>query len=188
MRAPTIATAVPVEQVEVALGDQQRRRILELGEQPRIEPLAERQIPRAELLDPRDLALGLARRSRSRRLAAAAPRKVGNGVERRRRAAEARDQLAIGDRPDAGRADQPQAVDQIFDQAFALPMRGSVPAVRRRIFSRCFQRTSTAKPSSIGKSDESKHGGADRRAERRGHSRRPTRFGSSAAGASQTTA
>ena len=62
---------------------------------------------------------------------------------RRIGASEAEHQLAISDWPDAGRSHQPQAVGEVFD-----PMRGSVPFLRRRIFSRCFHRTSSAKPSS----------------------------------------
>ena len=143
-----------VEQVEIAPGNEQRRRILQFAEQARIESLAERQVSRAELLDARDLALCLGAFAQAWRLAPAAPRKVRHGIERSGGAAEAADQLPEGDRSYAGCSDQPQPVDEVFVQAFALPMRGSVPSFRRRMFSRCFHRTSTAKPSSIGRSDE----------------------------------
>ena len=78
-----------------------------------------------------------------------APGKIGDSVERLSGGAEASDQLAIGDRADARGPDQPQAVGEVFD-----PTRGSVPFVRRRMFSRCFHSTRRAKPSSIGTSDE----------------------------------
>ena len=141
---------LPLEKREIALGDEQRRRVLHLAQQARVKRLAEHQISAAELLDPGDLALGLVAAGQPRRLAAAAPGEVGHGGERRLRASEARDQLAIGHGPDAGRADQPQAVGEVGD-----PMRGSVPFVRRKMFSRCFQSTSNAKPSSIGNKAES---------------------------------
>jgi hypothetical protein len=111
--------------------------------------LAEHQVSRPQLLDARDLPLGLIGREKYRRLSAAAARQVGNGRKRGLRGTEAGDQLAVGDRPDPGRTDQPQAVREVFD-----PMRGSVPFDRRRMFSRCFQTTSNAKPSSIGKRAE----------------------------------
>ena len=137
--------ALPVEQRDIALGDKKRRRILELAEESWVESLVQREEPRAELLDPRDLALRILASPQRRRLAAAAARKVGDRGERGGRRTEARDQLAVGDRADPGRPQQPQAVGEIFD-----PIRGSVPFLRRRMFSRCFHRTSIAKPSSIG--------------------------------------
>ena len=137
----------PVEQVEIAFGHQQRRRILKLGKQPRIQPLPERQIFRAEILDSRHLALRLVAAEQTRRRPAPAPREIRNSLKRRRGAAEARDQLAKGDGADSLGADQPQPVDQVLDIT-----RGSVPFERRRMFSRCFHSTSAAKPSSIGKS------------------------------------
>ena len=140
----------PVEQVEVALRHQQRRRVLELGQQPRIEPLPQRQELGAELVDPRDLALGIVAAAEPGRLPAATPGEIGHGRERGRGAAEAHDQLAVSDRSDTGRTDQPEAVYEVVDQALVLPMRGSVPALRRAIFSRCFHSTSNVKPSSIG--------------------------------------
>jgi hypothetical protein len=135
---------LPVEQVEVALRDQQRRRVFQLGKQPRIQPLPKRQEPGPQLLHLRDLALGIGARAQRGRFAPSAPGKVWHGVERRSRASEAGDQLTVGDRPDAGRPQQPQA-----DGEVVLPIRGSVPFLKRRIFSRCFHRTSNAKPSSI---------------------------------------
>jgi hypothetical protein len=102
LRAPTIATA---------LGDQQRRRVLELGEQSRVQPLPQRYEPRAELFDACNLAFGVSAAPQHRRPAAAATRKVGHGLKCRCSAAEANDQLAKRDWPDAGSAQQPQAVD-----------------------------------------------------------------------------
>src|SRR5690348_9844074 len=85
----------PVEQAEIALGRQQWRGIVELGQQTWIEALADRQKARSGFLDDRDFTLGLVASPEPRRRAAAAPREVGNGSERFRCAAEARDQLAI---------------------------------------------------------------------------------------------
>jgi hypothetical protein len=143
-----------VQQVEIALGDQQWRRVLELRQQSRIEPLPKHEISRAELLYPHNLALGLAALEQPRRLAPALPRQLRNGIERRPCIAESPDQLAESDGTKSVGPDQPQPVDQFLIQAFALPMRGSVPLRKRRIFSRCFHSTSTAKPSSIGRSAE----------------------------------
>ena len=70
---------LPVEETEVALRDQQWRRILELGQQARVKPLPDRQPLRAELVDTSDLALGLSDRAQGGRLATAPPRKVGHG-------------------------------------------------------------------------------------------------------------
>ncbi len=49
-----------VEQIEPALGDQQRRRIVQLGQQPRVEPLAKRHVTRAKCFDPSNLGVGRA--------------------------------------------------------------------------------------------------------------------------------
>ena len=63
-------------------------------------------------------------------------RKIGNRVECGGSTAKAQQQLAERDRPDPGRPDQAEALDQVRRGAHALarPMRGSVPASRRRIF------------------------------------------------------
>ena len=80
---------LPVEQLEIALGDQQRRRILQLGKQPRIQPLPQRQ-ERAPSFSTRAISRSAsARLAQPRRLAAAAPREVGHRVKRGRRRAEA---------------------------------------------------------------------------------------------------
>lgn len=144
----------PIQQVEIAPDDQQRRRVFGFSEQSRIQSLSEDQISRPKLLYARNLALGVAPFDEPRSLSPASPREVGHRLERRRRVAEAAHQLAESDPPYSGCSNQPQPVDEIFVQALALPMRGSVPAFRRRMFSRCFQRISNAKPSSIGKSGE----------------------------------
>src|SRR5206468_1043341 len=73
-----------VEQLEVALGHQQRRCVLLLGEEARIEPLPNRQIARAELLHFGNLALGIVAAEEPRRTPAAAPSEVGHCRERRR--------------------------------------------------------------------------------------------------------
>ena len=137
---------LPVEQVEISSGDEQRRRIFELREQPRIKPLTQREPLRTKPLDASDLALSLCTSAQRRRFAAASARQVRHGRERVRRRPEARDQLAIGNGSNAGSTQQPQAIDEVFD-----PTRGSVPFERREMFSRCFHRISNAKPSSIKK-------------------------------------
>jgi hypothetical protein len=98
---------------------------------------------------PRSSSTDASASSKPRRLAAPAPGEIGHRCERLRGGGETGHQLAISGRPDPGRSYQPQPVDEIFD-----PIRGSVPFIRRRIFSRCFHRTSNAKPSSIEKSTE----------------------------------
>ena len=92
----------PVEEVQITLGHQQGRRVFELGEETRIEPLPQSQVARAELIDSRDLALGLVAAEQSRRQTAAAPRQIGDGRKRLARAPEPGNQLAKGDRPDPG--------------------------------------------------------------------------------------
>ena len=135
LRAPTIATAGRSSRPRSPLADQQRRRVLELGQQARVEPLAKRQIARAELLDrarsrarhrPRSTIRGALPPPRRARSGSAASAAAG--------AAEAREQLAEGDRADARASDQPQPVDQVVAHTLPFPMRGSVPAISRRIF------------------------------------------------------
>lgn len=135
-----------IEQVQIALRNQQRRRVLELREQARVEPLSEGNELPVELLDLRDLTLRIRYTPQRRSLPAAAAGEVRDCVKRRCGGAETSDQLAIGNRPYTRRPQQSQAVGEVFD-----PIRGSVPFVRRRTFSRCFHNTSNAKPSSIGK-------------------------------------
>ena len=111
--------------------------------------------------------------SSTRRAAPAAPREVGDGGERRAGAAEAQQQLAKGDRPDAGGADQPQPVEQVGAHALARPTRGSVAGLEPAGYSRDASRsTSKAKPSSIGNSRSSP---TDRRGQRRAGRRRHPR-------------
>ena len=55
--------------------------------------------------------------AQSRCVAPAAPGEIGHRRQRLGGAAETRDQLAVGDWADAGRADQPQAVDEVLAQA-----------------------------------------------------------------------
>lgn len=100
-----------VEQVEIALGDEQRRCVVELREQGWVEAVPDREISRAELLHPSHFALGLVAPEQLWRSTAAAAREVRHGGERRGRVAEARNQLAIGDRPDPGGTDQPDPLD-----------------------------------------------------------------------------
>ena len=80
---------LPIEQANLPLRDQQRRRILQLCQQARIEALPERQPLRAELLDPVDLTLGAVPGAQYRRPAASATREIGNGGQRLGGAAEA---------------------------------------------------------------------------------------------------
>jgi hypothetical protein len=98
---------LPIEQVQLTFGDQQRRRILELAEEARIKALAERKISCPEFLDTRNLALGIMERVQGWRGPAAAPGQIRNRLQRCGGATEPRNQLAICDRPDAGTANQP---------------------------------------------------------------------------------
>ena len=145
----------PVEHRQIALGDEQGRRVVLLGQQARIEALPERQVARAELLDPLDFARGVAFRRTAGR---AARRRAGRGRARRPAPPPAMPKRAISwwkvIGPMPGRAQQPDAVNQVLGHC-SLPMRGSVPAFRRARFARCFHTTRRAKPSSIGKSDRS---------------------------------
>ena len=131
LRAPTIATHGRSSRPSSPLAISSGGASSSSASKPRIEPLPERQVARAERLDrARSRArrrLGCRARALARRRARA---RSGTAASAAARAAEARDQLAKGDRPDAGRADQPQPVDQVVGQAFALPMRGSVPALQ----------------------------------------------------------
>jgi hypothetical protein len=71
----------------------------------------DREVSRPERLHLRDLALGLVAAEQLGRSAAASLREVRHRGKRRGRIAETCDQLAIGDRPDPGGADQPDALD-----------------------------------------------------------------------------
>src|SRR3546814_5171402 len=72
------------------------------------------------------------------------------------RRAEARHQLAEGDRADARRTDQAQAVEPLLlahspvGAFFEAPTFGSVPLRRRAIFSRCRHSTISASASATG--------------------------------------
>src|SRR5690348_14172770 len=143
-----------VEKFQVAASDQQRRRVLELRQKPWVQPLPENEIAGAKLLHPPHLALRLCAFEEARRLASATSRKVRHRFEGCRCASEPTQQLAESDRAYARCADQPQPIDEILAQPLALPMPGSVPSFSRRMFSLCFQRISTERPSSIGRSDE----------------------------------
>jgi hypothetical protein len=102
---------LPFDEIEIALCDEQRRRIFGLGEQPRIETLPKGKIGAAELVYPGDLSPGIASAKQGWGLAPATPCEDGNGGERRSRRPEAHDELAICDWPDRGRAQQSDAVD-----------------------------------------------------------------------------
>ena len=104
---------LPFEQGGVALRDQRRRRVFDLGEQGGIEPLAEKEVAGAELRDPLDLALDLADAGEPGRAAAAAGGEVGNGVDRRLGRSEPGEQMGKGDRADLVRPDQSQPGDLI---------------------------------------------------------------------------
>ena len=133
LRAPTIATAGRSSRPSWPLTDQQRRRVFDLGEQRRIEALAEDRCSARRASRP---ARSRARRRRRRTGCGARPppraARSGIAASAAARDAEARKQLAIGDRPDVGRADQPQPGDQVGAQAlpFADARLGSAPASR----------------------------------------------------------
>ncbi len=90
---------------------------------------------------------------RARRGARPPPRAARSGIAASAAPAEPKRAISwrIGDRTDRLRPDQPQPVDPLLVERRVTPRRGrqpssSVPANRRRIFSRCFQKTSRAKP------------------------------------------
>src|SRR5205085_10276054 len=112
-------------------------------------PLPKDEELRAELIDSADLALGVILAANPRGLSAAPAGKIGHCSKRFTGASETGDQLAKSNGANAGRSHQPQALDHVL-----VPIRGSVPFARRRIFSRCFHKTSNAKPSSIASSTE----------------------------------
>jgi hypothetical protein len=122
---------LPLKQVEVALGSQQRRCIVQLGKQPRKKPLPKCEVACPEPFDGLDLALGIRSGGQPRRCASSASGQVRHGFECRASAAEPREELTIRHRANPGRAHQPQAVGEVFD-----PRRGSVPFISRRMFSR----------------------------------------------------
>ena len=140
-----------LEQSELALGHQQRPRVVHLGKEARIKAVPQRDVTGPKRLDPGDLAFGVGSAEQAGRASPTAAREIRHGRQCRRRIAEARDQLPKRNRPDTRRADQPQAIDQVAAQTPVFPMRGSVPAASRAMFTRCFHTTSNAKPSSIGK-------------------------------------
>ena len=100
---------LPLEQGEIALGDQQGGRRRQLGQQGGIKPLPKRQVARAKLFDPVDFLARHCLRSDRRRPAAAARGKIGDRGQRRLGAAETGDQLAERNGPNRLRADQPDA-------------------------------------------------------------------------------
>ena len=153
------------EQGEMAFDDQRRRRAFELGEQRRIEALAEKQVARAGLRDGVDLALDRGAGGEPGRPAPAARGEIGDGVDRGGGRAEAGEQLEIGDRADIVGTDQAQPGDLVFRRARSAvshgggqsspsasataalrPTRGSAPASSRSTLARCFHKTSRPKP------------------------------------------
>src|SRR6185437_15480587 len=93
---------------------EQRRRALQCGEPRRIAGLAWRDQADAKLAAAREFTAGLvlaADTARTRR--AAAPREIGQPLQRRTRAAEMTDQRMECTRPDMVAADQPQPVDPL---------------------------------------------------------------------------
>jgi len=101
--------SAPIEQPAISPDDQQGRRGLDLIEQDRIIRRAAKQACGAQPLDTRQFAFGAGRVRYGRPRAAATSGQIGEGLQRCSAAAEAADQVLIGDRADAGRADQPQA-------------------------------------------------------------------------------
>jgi len=90
-----------IQQVEIALGHDQRWRILKLGKETRIKSSPECQLSGAELFHFGDFALGIIAGPQDGGLTAAAPSELRNRRERGLWSSEPCDQLAIGDRPDA---------------------------------------------------------------------------------------
>ena len=102
------------------------RRVSSSAQQRADRPLAEEQIARAELATRVNLALGdiaAARCAAPARRRARPDRECASSAASRR--AEAREQLAIGDRADIGRADQPQPGDPLGRRHAASSMSGA---------------------------------------------------------------
>lgn len=94
---------------EVAAEDQRWRGCLDLGEQARIVRVVEEEVAGAELGGGGDFAFGQRRVGDPGAASAAALGKHGECFDGGVGAAEAGDELAIGDRSDPGRADEPKS-------------------------------------------------------------------------------
>jgi hypothetical protein len=103
--------ALPVEQVQIAFCHEQRRRILELGQQPRVEPLAKGEVAAAEFFDPCNFSLGVLPAAQRWNSPPSAACEVGDRSKRCRRRSESYDELAKGHGADPRRAQQSDAVD-----------------------------------------------------------------------------
>ena len=140
----------PVEEAQITPDREQRRRIVQLGKGARVQPLPEDEVASPEGVESQDLLFDVASADKARRTATTSRRKIGHGLERCSWRSEAGDQLAVGYRPDTGRTDQPEPVDQIITHSVFFPTFGSVPARRRAMLVLCFQTTRSANARSIG--------------------------------------
>jgi len=102
---------LPIQKVEVAPGNDQRGRIVQLCQQPRIKPLPQCQESRPKLFHTSDLALRFVAASHRRDLAPAPSCEVGKRREGSSCCPETDDQLAKSDGSDARGAQQSEAVD-----------------------------------------------------------------------------
>ncbi len=135
----------------IAAHDQDRRRAVDFAQQRRIVRFVDKDVPGAKLGDARDLALGEIGGRDADLSPAAATGKVGERGERRFARSETLHQLVPADRPDPRRADQPQPREPLgmgHAASFLPPIRGSVPARSRAIFSRCRHSATSASPAS----------------------------------------
>ncbi len=134
------------EQRHMSGGEEQRRRRVERGEALRESGISGEQHVAAERGERIELALRLGVAGNAQPIrAAAAPRHVGQGAQRGSGRAEARDQIGEGDGADILRARKAQPGAPFRLAAHAAhpgladfcPIRGSVPASSRAMFSRC---------------------------------------------------
>jgi hypothetical protein len=109
--SPDDRKRLPIEQIEVASRDQQRRRVFQLCQQPRIEALPDCQPPPAEPVDSGDLPFCVVAGPERRRFSPATPGEIGNRRQCIRRRSESHDQLAESDGPYAGCPQQSQTLD-----------------------------------------------------------------------------
>ncbi len=97
----------------IAPCDQGDRSAFRFGQQRRIIGIAQEDVARAEPLDLLGLGSHFPGIGGPEALRTASRRQIRQRLERRAGAAEARDQLAIGHRPDIGRADEPQTIEPV---------------------------------------------------------------------------
>ena len=148
LRAPTTADGAGAEERDVAQHGDGGRGVGQFREERRVVCIFQKDESAAEFVAAPPFRSASASRVGWGSVSARPPARASSGRAAKARSAgrETRQQAPIGDGADAFGADQPQAVESrswCVSMPF-LPMRGSVPARRRAILARCFQKTSTA--------------------------------------------